>query len=301
MVLQRVSPTTPPTSRDRPFKNMMRDLLRIVLGDNHFCFNDQHYTQKSGVAMGTKCAPHLANLFMASLEEKALRTWEGTKPIIWLRFLDDVLMLWKGSREELDGFHTHLNNQMASIKFTMEASKESIVFLDLKIEKGPRFIQKGILDLSLHIKQTNPQCFLHYSSCHPLSTFKTILRGEIIRALRCTSSSVTFITTLDKLCNKFRERGYPDWLIRQQSEDIKHSHRESLLHPKERRSLEEDVTLFSSIFTPGVKSSTIQAALHDEETPFSPMVMRLRPSSLRDRLVRAQVTGESSQTNGGPG
>ena len=179
MVIQRVSPTTPPTSREKTFKNMIRDLLRIILGDNHFSFNGNHYTQKSGVAMGTKCAPHLANLFMASLEDKALKTWTGTEPIKWLRFLDDILMLWKGSREELDVFHQHLNNQMASIHFTMEASQDSAVFLDLKI-------QKGILDFSLDVKDTNPQCFLHFSSCHPFPTFKTILRGEILRTLRCT-------------------------------------------------------------------------------------------------------------------
>ena len=237
MVLQRISPTTPPTSRERPFKNMMRDLLKIILGDNHFSFHDKQYTQKKGVAMGTKCAPHLANLFMASLEEKALNSWEGTTPTRWLRFLDDILMIWKGSREELDIFHQHLNNQMAAIKFTMEASTESIVFLDLKIQKGSRFRQRGILDLQLHIKATNPQCFLHFSSCHPFQTFKTIIRGEIIRTLRCTSSQTVFITILERLFQKFRRRGYPEWLIRQQSEGINHVQREELLKPKERRSL----------------------------------------------------------------
>ena len=34
MALQRVCPTIPPTSRDKPFKNMMRDLLKIILNDN---------------------------------------------------------------------------------------------------------------------------------------------------------------------------------------------------------------------------------------------------------------------------
>ena len=110
MALQRVFPTTPPTSREHLRKNMARDFLRIILGDNHFTFEEHFYTQKSGVAMGTKCAPHLANLFMASLEEKALIRWKGTPPLQWWRFLDDVLMLWDGSMEELHLFHQHLNN-----------------------------------------------------------------------------------------------------------------------------------------------------------------------------------------------
>ena len=269
-------------------------MLKIILGDNHFSFNDKQYTLKKRVAMGTKCAPHLANLFMASFEERALNSWQGTEPTKWLRFIDDILMLWKGSREELDAFHQHLNNQMANINFTMEASSKSIVFLDLKIQKGTRFTEKGILDLQLHVKATNPQCFLHFSSCHPFHTFKNILRGEIIRTLRCTSSETAFISILYRLLQKFRMRGYPEWLIRQESEGVNYSQRQELLQPKERRTLQQDVTMFSSIFTPGVKSGRIRKALEDDQTPFSPMVLRPRPTSLTNTLVRAATK------NGGP-
>ena len=289
MVLQRVVPTTPPTSRQHPYKNMLRDLLRIVLGDNHFQFGDRFYNQKSGVAMGAKCAPHLANLFMASLEQKALDSWSGTQPVKWLRFLDDVLMLWQGSRGELDDFHNHLNRQMSSITFTMEASAESAIFLDLNISKGSRFREKGILDVALHVKETNPQCFLHYSSCHPFQTFRTILRGEIMRTLRCTSSPVTFTSILERLLDKFRSRGYPEWLIRQETDVISHTNRETLMHPTTKRTLEEDVTFFSATFSPGISSSAIKGALEDKETPFQPMVLRPRPTSLKDQLVRAKV------------
>ena len=289
MALQRCCPTAPPTSREVPFKNMMRDLLRIILGDNHFKFNNSHYTQKSGVAMGTKCAPHLANLFMTSLEEKALLSWQGTQPLKWMRFIDDILMVWTGSATELVSFRDHLNSQMSSIKFSMEASTDSVTFLDLKIYKGSNFWNHGRLDTSLYIKDTNPQCFLHYSSCHPFTTFKTVLRGEIIRALRCTSSQTVFTTILEKLLQKFRERGYPKWLLREEAENVPYSKRRELLHPPERRTLEQDVTLFSSIFTPSVSSSSIRRALEDEETPFAPMVLRPRPTSIQDKIVRAKV------------
>ena len=290
LVLQRVCPTSPPTSKLVPFKNMMRELLRIVLGDNHFQFDDQFYTQKSGVAMGTKCAPHMANLFMASLEEKALAQWTGTPPEIWLRYIDDIFMVWTGSKEELDEFHLHLNSQMASIKFTMKDSTTSAVFLDLNISKGNRFQQKGILDFGLHIKASNPQNFLYFSSCHPFTTFRTVIRGEIIRAIRCSSSRMGFYSTLENLRLKLRKRGYPPWLIREETEQVNYSKRSELLRPKEKRTLQEDVVLFSSIFSPAVNSKDIREALLDEETPFKPMVLRLRPTSLKDRLVRAKVT-----------
>ena len=239
--------------------------------------------------MGTKCAPHLANLFMASLEEKALLSWQGTQPLKWMRFIDDILMVWTGSATELVSFRDHLNSQMSSIKFSMEASTDSVTFLDLKIYKGSNFWNHGRLDTSLYIKDTNPQCFLHYSSCHPFTTFKTVLRGEIIRALRCTSSQTVFTTILEKLLQKFRERGYPKWLLREEAENVPYSKRRELLHPPERRTLEQDVTLFSSIVTPSVSSSSIRRALEDEETPFAPMVLRPRPTSIQDKIVRAKV------------
>ena len=147
-----------------------------------------------------------------------------------------------------------------------------------------------MLDTSLHIKATNPQTFLHFSSCHPLSTFKTVLRGELIRAIRCTSSPTTYITILDKLLRKFRWRGYPQLLLRQEAGAISYTNRAKFLHPPERRALDQDVVLFSSIFSPGVDSSAIRRALQDEDTPFTPMILRPRPLSLHDRLVRARIT-----------
>ena len=160
MVLQRVCPTTPPTSKSNNLKNMLREFLKIVLGDNHFTFINNYYDQIKGVAMGTRCAPQFANLFLASLEEKALASWGGTKPKLWARFLDDILMLWRGNMEELHLFHNHLNEQMSSIHFTMESSYQRAVFLDLEISKDNRFKEKRLLDVSLHVKNTNPQNFL---------------------------------------------------------------------------------------------------------------------------------------------
>ena len=289
MVLQRVSPTNPPTSKQNCLKNMMRDLLKIVLGDNHFQFGQEFYNQTKGVAMGTRCAPHFANLFMAALEERALETWKGTQPKLWLRFLDDIFMLWKSSRTELDRFHNHLNSQMSSINFTMECSEDRAVFLDLQIYKGSRFREKKILDTSLHVKTTNPQNFLHHSSCHPPQTFATIVRGEILRAVRCTSDRETYTTILDRLLEKFRSRGYPEWLLRRKADIIEHSCRSQLLIPSPKRTLEQDVAMFSATYTPAISSTAIRRVLEDKETPFQPMVLRPRPTSIQDRLVRAKV------------
>ena len=98
MVLQRVFPTTPPHSTQHPHKNLARDLLKVIIRDNVFRFHDNYFQQTRGVAMGTRCASPFANLFLGSLEEKALSQWTGTHPLLWLCFLDDILMLWTGNQ-----------------------------------------------------------------------------------------------------------------------------------------------------------------------------------------------------------
>ena len=44
--------------------------LKLILTLNNFVFNGINYLQKKGCAMGTKCAPSYANIFMGWFEEK---------------------------------------------------------------------------------------------------------------------------------------------------------------------------------------------------------------------------------------
>ena len=111
--------------------------------------------------------------------------------------------------------------------------------------------------------------------------------GEILRAVRCTSNYLSYTTILDRLLEKFKSRGYPEWLLRQTAEQINHKDRSKLLQPSPKRTLEDNTTVFCSTFTPGINSSTIRRMLVDPETPFNPMVLRTRPTSIQDRLVRA--------------
>ena len=49
------------------------DLIRMILTMNNFSFNDNHYLQIHGTAMGTKMAPSYANLFLGFFEANALK------------------------------------------------------------------------------------------------------------------------------------------------------------------------------------------------------------------------------------
>jgi hypothetical protein len=52
------------------------EAISIILKENTFCFDDTHYKQIQGTAMGTKMAPTYATLVMGYLEKKLYGTYE---------------------------------------------------------------------------------------------------------------------------------------------------------------------------------------------------------------------------------
>ena len=55
--------------------------------------------------MGTKMVPAYANLFMGKLEEK-LRELGEPNILIWKRFIDDIFIVWSGSKSEFTTYMT---------------------------------------------------------------------------------------------------------------------------------------------------------------------------------------------------
>ena len=61
----------------------------------------------------------IANIFMEEFETSVLQ--QAThQPKLWLRYVDDTFIIWQHSKQQLDNFFQHLNNQHSNIKFTME-------------------------------------------------------------------------------------------------------------------------------------------------------------------------------------
>ena len=81
-------------------RNALRQLFDIVL---RFRFNGQIYQQIQCTAMGTKMAPSYANLFMDRFE-RAFLAQKPILPLVWKRYIDDILCIWTCTRSELDSF-----------------------------------------------------------------------------------------------------------------------------------------------------------------------------------------------------
>ncbi|XP_070573541.1 uncharacterized protein [Ptychodera flava] len=113
---------TPPTSTIIRF-------LKLVLYNNNFVFNSQHYLQIHGTAMGQKMAPSYAIIFMGDLESKLLKEASSTvSPWFWHRFIDDIYSLFTANLNFIIEFFNYINSFSTTIKFTMEYSQTSIPF-----------------------------------------------------------------------------------------------------------------------------------------------------------------------------
>lgn len=182
-------------------------LLRMVLEMNNFEFNGQHYLQIRGTAMGTRVAPTFANIFMAHFENTHVYTYP-LQPILWLRFIDDIFMLWTHGVGELQSFHTHLNAAHPTIEFTMEASDNMVHFLDMWVIK-----EDAQLVTTLYTKPTDAYNFLRFDSAHPLHCRRGIPYGQFLRLRRICTHTADYVNHGLVKANQFLERGYPRDLV----------------------------------------------------------------------------------------
>ena len=144
--------------------------LSLILTLNNFVFNSVNYLQIIGCAMGTICAPTYANIFMAQFEKQHIYPYIKNKSILFLRYIDDIFMIWTGTKQELLIFLENLNSKHKTIKFEHNISHSKISFLDTLIHKD----KNNTLQTTLYQKPTDQQSYLHAHSDYPKSLKRSI-------------------------------------------------------------------------------------------------------------------------------
>ena len=177
---------------------------------NNFVFNDEHFLQQHGTAMGTRMAPAFANLFMGEFEKNAISGY-ADKPYLWYRYIDDIFMVWTQGEDKLNNFITYLNNIHPTIKFTSEHSTTSIPFLDVNIQ-----LANGRIETDLFCKPTDKHQYLLHSSSHPFHTKRSIPYSLALRLRRICSTETSFDNRATELKNYLTKRGYKDNFVKEQ-------------------------------------------------------------------------------------
>ncbi|KAJ1198333.1 hypothetical protein NDU88_002175 [Pleurodeles waltl] len=94
------------------------DLAHLALTRNFFELEKTFYLQIHGTSMGSTFAPSLACLYVDSLH-----------------YINDILLIWSGTKREAQAFAYCLNTSNPCLKFTMTKGNNQLPFLDLLIHE----------------------------------------------------------------------------------------------------------------------------------------------------------------------
>ena len=119
-------------------------LAELVLTLNAFSFDDQHYRQIGGVAMGSRMGPNYPCLFVGYIEERIRSAYPGFVPQLHKRYIDDVVGAAQCSRLELGDFINYFSNFHPALQFTSSISDIELPFLEIKLKINNHSIQTSV-------------------------------------------------------------------------------------------------------------------------------------------------------------
>jgi peptide-methionine (R)-S-oxide reductase len=279
--------------------DFIMEVVKIVLACNVFEFNGVRYMQRFGASMGLVFAPPFACIFMGWLEMKMLGSYMGVLPKLWKRYIDDIFMLWHGTKQELIQFISFLNSFHPTIKFKciegehFNFETRSVDFLDTTI-----FIDDdGFIQTTLYSKPNKKIQYLLPSSCHPGHISKNIPYSLAYRLRRIESVPINFENNLKVLRSNLITRGYKQRSIDDAFSRVNALDRSATL-AKAKKNTTSPVVL-SLKYHPGLPSISpifqkhyqvlIQEPYLKEVFPVPPIVSFRRPKNLRDILIRAKL------------
>ena len=178
-------------------------LIKFILENNVFSFNDEYFLQVCGTAMGTRMAPCYANIFMAELEENFLSGYP-CKPLAYYRYIDDIFIIWSHGLNLLHNFIDSINRQHRNIIFTSNISTTSVNFFDVTID-----LHGGHISTKTYTKSTDTHVFPSYSSFHPRHIKKSIIYSQFLRCKRISCNNEIFLSNATKLLKYFLARQCP--------------------------------------------------------------------------------------------
>ncbi|XP_040204409.1 uncharacterized protein LOC120936256 [Rana temporaria] len=267
-------------------------------------FGSSHFLQIQGVAMETKCAPSYANLYLGGWEKEIFSDCRLSSllsnVIAWHRYIDDILIFWSGTRNELTQLMDLLAINSYNLRFTMECSQSMVSYLDLRIHVDPT----GRLHSSLYRKPSAGNTILHVTSAHPEPLLGSIPYSQFLRLKRNCTRDTDFHITANELYLRLHSRGYSRSLLKRSFNKVIKLDRNALIHSttkKHKDTYVRIVTQFSQqhvqmrgIFKKFWPLLTADSTITKYVKPYPEITFKRTPS-LRDRLVTSHHTRRDIQ------
>lgn len=192
--------------------SIISQMIRFIMENNYFEFSKEHWKQEGGLAMGTSCAPVLANIYMAFYERKSrLPAQPGV--LLYNRYIDDILCIFQGTQKELTDYLQSIELGPLTVNWSYSQTKKE--FLDIEVMRI-RDINGNHLRTRLFKKALNKHLYIPWSSAHPTHVKKGFVKAELIRFTMVSSEVEYFAEARAQFYGNLRRRGYPpqtleDW------------------------------------------------------------------------------------------
>ena len=99
---------------------------------------------------------------MGMFEEKHIDPLIKQKVKLYVRYIDDIFFIWKGSKNEIQQFISKINEVHPSIKVDFNYSKAQIHFCDITTTRA----STGKISKTLYRKEINRQSYSYRKSQH---------------------------------------------------------------------------------------------------------------------------------------
>lgn len=85
-------------------------------------------------------------------------------PVIYQRFVDDIILLWRGECKTLEEFITRMNYNQKNIILSWEIIEKSVNFLDLVI-----MVEEAKIRTQTYFKPMDRNSYFTGDSCHRMA------------------------------------------------------------------------------------------------------------------------------------
>jgi hypothetical protein len=203
---------------DRKLSTEYAKLIEVIINQNYFEYNGRFYKPKQGVAMGSPISGVIAEIYLQHLEKTYIKHCLEDKEIIYYnRYVDDIIIIYDGTKTEEDKIENQLNSIHQNLKFNGTEDKHNqINYLDLTIRHDKK-------DLTVYIyrKPTMSDVTIHFTSNNPMEHKLAAYQYLFHRAYNLPITKQTRTKELETVFEIAHNNGLPTNIIRKLQDKIK--------------------------------------------------------------------------------